>query len=205
MGFDVAGLFKARALLRIQRRSIMNSVKQYSFMAVIFFFSIFICSSSVFAYGDDETARNTLRGIGTLGIVIDWDGLGIEEKKLITHKEAIKKDVVEMLTQNGIKIHSESGIDKPPFLHIKIHSSKCGTKTHAVYFVIQAFQKVYLKEDQSISSTSPTWSSGGLVGIVVEDAFQDIVIKLVDEFLSAHLSANPKEKSSESEQKQKIL
>ncbi len=184
----------------------MNSSKHFSFLVLMFFSSFFIWSSSGFGYGDDEAARNTLHDIGTLGIVVDWDGKGTEEEKIIAGKEKIQKDIVQALTRKGIKVRSGGGIDNPPFLYIAIHSFKCSKKTHAVYFDVKVFQDVNLKKDRSMSSISPTWSSGGLVGIVAEESFQDIISKLLDEFSSAYLSANPKdmEKANKSEQKQDI-
>ncbi len=172
----------------------MNLTKHFSFIAVMVLFSFFIRSSSVYAYGDDETARNTLHDIGTIGIVVDWDAKGIVEEKITAVKEKAKKDIVQTLIQEGIKVRSGGGIDKPPFLYVAIHSFKSSKKTHAVYFDAKVFQKVNLKKDQSISSIAPTWSSGGLVGIVAEESFLDVIAKLVDEFISAYLSVNPKDR-----------
>ena len=153
---------------------------------------LFTWSSWGFCYGDDEKARSTLRGIGIIGIVVDWDGTGIEEEALKSCREKVQKNIASQLKQEGIKVHSEGTIDTPPFLYIEIHSYRCGNNVHAAYFGVKVMQEIFLKGKESVSSTSPTWSSGGVVGIVVDEAFEDIISKLVAEFASAYLSVNPK-------------
>jgi len=169
----------------------MKSCKHSWSIAVFTVFILFTWSSYGFGYGDDEKARNTLRGIGTIGIVVDWDGTGIEEEALKASKEKLQKDISLRLKQKGIKVHSKGTIDNPPFLYIEIHSYRCGNNVHAAYFGVKVMQEIVLKEKQAVSSTSPTWSSGGVVGIVRDEAFEDVIGNLVDEFASAYLTVNP--------------
>ena len=175
----------------------MKSYKHFWSISVFTVFILFTWSSYGFGYGDDEKARNTLHGIGIIGIVVDWDGTGIEEDALKACKEKVQKDIALQLKQKGIKVHSEGTIDNPPFLYIEIHSYRCGENVHAAYFGVKVMQEIFLKEKESVSSTSPTWSSGGVVGIVVDEAFEDVISKLVDEFSSAYLSVNPKDEVKE--------
>lgn len=170
----------------------MKSCKHSWSIVVFTGIILFTWCSFGFCYGDDEKARNTLRGIGIIGIVVDWDGTGIEEEVLKACKEKIQKNIALQLKQEGIKVHSEGTIETPPFLYIEIHSYRCGNNVHAAYFGVKLMQEIFLKEQQSVTSTSPTWSSGGVVGIVREEAFEDFISKLVDEFTSAYLTVNPK-------------
>jgi len=170
----------------------MKSCKHSWSIATFTVFILFTWSSYGFGYGDDEKARNTLRDIGIMGIIVDWDGTGIEEEALKACREKVTKNITLQLKQEGIKVHSEGTIDTPPFLYIEIHSYRCGNNVHAAYFGVKVMQEIFLKGKESVSSTSPTWSSGGVVGIVVDEAFEEVISKLVDEFAAAYLSVNPK-------------
>lgn len=169
----------------------MNSYKHYLYMAVITVFSLFIWSSYGFAFGDDKQARDSLRGIKNIGIVVDWNSSGMEEKKLNSLKVKMKINVNQILLLKGIKVHAGASNDTPPFLYLEIESVKCGSNTHALYITAKAMQEVVLKNKQSVNTISPTWSSGGIIGIIVEESIQDAVSKLVDEFVTAYLSVNP--------------
>ena len=173
----------------------MKSYKYILSIAASIVFISFTWIPNGFCYGDDEKARDTLRDIGTIGIVVGWDGTGIEEEALKASKEKVQKDMAQELKQKGVKVHSKGSIDKPPFLYIEIHSYRCGDNVHAAYFGVKVMQEIYLKKKKGVSSISPTWSSGGVVGIVRDEFFEDMISTLVGEFASAYLSVNPKDKA----------
>ncbi len=171
----------------------MNSYKHYLSMAAIAVFTLFIWSSCGFAFGDDKQARDSLRGIKNIGIVVDWDSSGMDEDKLKSLKEKMVRNANQRLKLKGIKVHSGSSNDKPPFLCLEIETVSCGAGTHALYITAKAMQEVVLKNRQSINTISPTWSSGGILGIIAEESIQDVVSKLVNEFVTAYMSVNPKD------------
>ncbi len=170
----------------------MNTHKHYFYIAALTVFSIFIWSSYGFAFGDDKLARDSLRGINNLGIVIDWDSSGMDPEKLKSIKEKLKRNANQRLQQKGIKVYSGNSNVKPPFLCMEIETMKCDKKTHALYMTAKAMQEVVLKNKQSINAISPTWSSGGILGIIAEESIQDVASKLIDEFITAYMSVNPK-------------
>jgi hypothetical protein len=184
-------------------------MKFYKYISSIAASIVFISLTWIpngFCYGDDEKARDTLRDIGTIGIVVGWDGTGIDEEALKASREKVQRDMTQKLKQKGIKVHSKGSIDKPPFLYIEIHSYRCGENVHAAYFGVKVMQEIYLKKKKGVSSISPTWSSGGVVGIIENDLFEDMISSLVDEFASAYLSVNSKDKAKRkpSDQKKSI-
>ena len=173
----------------------MTSYKYFLSVTVFIVFISFTWKSNGFGYGDDEKARDTLRDIGTIGIVVGWDGTGIEEEALRASREKVQTDMALRLKEKGIKVHSKGSINNPPFLYIEIHSYRCSKNAHAAYFGVKVMQEIYLKEKKDVSSISPTWSSGGVVGIVMDELFEDMITSLVDEFAAAYLSVNSKDKA----------
>ncbi len=171
----------------------MNLYKQYLYAAAITVSMLSIWSSSCSAFGDDKQARDSLSNIKNIGIAVHLDCSGMEEEELNSLKEKIERDVNQKLRLKGIKVHSGGSIDMLPYLFLEIESVKCGDDTHAMYITAKVMQEIVLKNDQSINSISPTWSSGGVIGITVKESIQDIVSKLVDEFIAAYLSVNPKD------------
>ncbi len=168
----------------------MNSYKQILYTVTITVITIFIWSSYGFAFGDDKQARESLRDIKNISILVDWDGSGMDGHKLKSLKEKIKRDINQRLQLKGIKVNSNSSNDRPPFLCVEIESVKCDVNTHALYLTAKAMQEVVLMKNQSINTISPTWSSGGILGITVEESIQDVVLALVDEFVKAYMSVN---------------
>ncbi len=171
----------------------MNSCKCYIFTATVTVLFVFIWSSFGFAFGDDKQARNSLRGLKNIGIVVNWDSEGLEEERLNSIKEKIKIDVNYRFKSQGIKMSSGASDNSPPYFCLEIESLKCDNNTHALYITAKAMQEVVLKNKKSVQAISPTWSSGGILGIIVEESIQDAVSKLVNEFVKAYLSVNPKE------------
>jgi len=171
----------------------MNAYKHVLYMAVIVILTFFLWSSDGFAFGDDKQARESLGNIKHIGIVVDWDGAGMKEDKLNSLKEKIGRDIYQGLQQKGIKVRSSDTIDMPPYFYLEIESLKCGDKSYAVYITAKAMQEVILKNRSSIHAISPTWSSGGIIGISDERSIQEVVSALVDEFVAAYLSVNPKD------------
>ena len=174
-------------------------MKRYTkdFVSIAFaVLALLIFSAYCFAYGNDRQANESLGGIKLIGIVIDWNGSGIEEEALEAFKDNIKNNVSEMLLQKGIKVQPEDTLETPPFFFLEIRSIKCGPTSHALYIIAKVMREVALKRKQSVKLTSPTWSSGGVVGIVGEETIQDIVSMLVHEFVTSYLSANPRDESN---------
>lgn len=158
--------------------------------------NLFIWSSSGYGYGDEKKARNTLSGIETIDIVFDWDGQGMPTSEYSSTKDILQAFVVQKLREDGIQIHGVYScetidtINKKPFLYVEMHTNKCNKDEHTVYLDVKYFQEVSIKEDQSKSFISPTWSAGGEIRIAPVSSFPDLLSGMLEKFVSAYKSVN---------------
>ena len=175
-------------------------MKPYRHILIILCFgmiNISIWTSLGYGSGDDK-ARSTLSGIGSIDIIFDWDGKGMNVGEYGYEKDTIQTFIKKKLEDEGIKVnnvHSCDTIDTikgAPFLYIEMHTYRCSYEEHTVYFDVKFFQEVVLEKDSSKSFIAPTWSSGGTITIARVAAFTDIISELLGKFASAYLSVNPK-------------
>jgi len=150
----------------------------------------FFCSGAFCA--DDEISQKTLKGIkGVAVLVMDFSS---ELRKVGMSKHQIKTDAELKLRLAGIKIFSlEESIIKPgaPYLHIYTNAFKAGG-----YFVyncdVELNQIVSLARNPATKTIASTWSTS-MVGINSNpENIRTTVKDLIDRFLNAYLSVNPK-------------
>jgi hypothetical protein len=69
-----------------------------------------------------------------------------------------------------------------------------GAGVYGLYVEVSLNQRVLLAREQSISVTAPTWSTSYIVTIGMNNLLEvrDDIKELVDKFLNAYLSVNPK-------------
>ena len=180
----------------------MNLHNRLNFIALATVIVFFLWGSSGFGYGYEQTEVNTLRGIEIIGVAVDWKGPGIEDGELISDKETIQMLVEQRLKHNGIHVNCVGVPEGQPFLYIEIHSYICGDDMHTLHVVAKFMQSAYLKKDKPLNFTSPTWSSGGEVCPVSAEPLGNAILEQVDEFVSAYLSVNPRDRSHTDLQKE---
>jgi hypothetical protein len=147
--------------------------------------------------GQDSDAQ-TLKGIQALRVVIESFGSDVEASGL--RQSDIQTDVELKLRLAGIRVLTqeewlkESGT---PFLYVYAHVTLSKQNPGFVIYSIEVGleQKVVLLRDPSMTTIAPTWQSGSMMGIVATSDprhIRDKAKDIVDVFLNAYLSVNPK-------------
>lgn len=157
--------------------------------AVLILIFVFLTSLS-FAY-DSEVARESLKGIEGFQITIDIEQ---ELEDFGLDKETVKTDTELKLRLAEIKIIDEIDIDKNHAL-LSVSISSAIYESICAYTIQMAVsQPAILLRDAAILAGAETWSIG-IIGVtghnhrnIIREAFKD----LVDRFLNAYLSVNPK-------------
>lgn len=146
---------------------------------------------------DEDTSLKSLRGVKELAIVIE----GIPnflEKEL--KKEIVRKDIQNKLQIVGIKVLADkdaSALNKP-LMHVAMLIEPRGVvntpgeERCSFYISVSIQQVVVLERDASIRFFSASWSSAERgAGRSGEDV-RYVIKDLVDKFLTAYVSVNPK-------------
>ena len=143
---------------------------------------------------DDELSRQTLKGIQGVHVVIEslTPEIGGEE----LDKEGLRKGTVQKLEGGGITVLSEPEIQMTPGRpHIYVHTSILKYNYVPVYIYrnrVEFAQDVYLVRDYEVKTGAVTWS---VSAIGLASKLEDIgasMEKLVDYFVEAYVSVNPK-------------
>jgi hypothetical protein len=146
--------------------------------------------------GDSEWERGSLKGIKAVGVLIDLSSdagvCGVNSSILLT-------DVELKLRLAGINVLSAEEHKKDalkPFVYVAADVMKDRHTKACVWHVTVALsQVVSLHRDQSITTAASTWDAG-MLGIefpTAEQGVRDAAKNLVDQFLNAYLSVNPKQ------------
>jgi hypothetical protein len=143
------------------------------------------------AAGDSEMDRLTLRGLEDVVVVVEntsvdaiSDGLTVDQ---------IQTDVELRLRKAGIKVRASS----PSMLYVNVHLMKSKSPSDGLYVFscVVAVEQAVVVSSNGVSALEHTWSVDGL-GIVgrlnMSGAVRGDVGDLVDKFLNAYLSVNPK-------------
>ncbi len=154
---------------------------------------------SSFAFAQ-ELARNTLRGLESIHIMVDELSPEIERygllKKTLTKKIATKLNEVGI--QNITKEEWEKIVDKP-VLYVNISTVKTGLGYYVYSMNIQFFQMVSLLRDPSIKKLSMTWRTQGYLGSTrgknLYATIHSGMEEILNEFVADYLTANPHNKN----------
>jgi len=143
-----------------------------------------------------ELARNTLRGLESMYIMVDdlspdMENLGLLKKDLV---EKIAMKLNEVGIQRLTKEEWEKIVDKP-VLYINISTVKTGLGYYVYSMNIQFFQMVSLLREPSIKKLSMTWRTQGYLGSTrgknLLNTISSGMDEIIDEFVSDYLTANP--------------
>lgn len=144
-----------------------------------------------------EFDKKSLHGLGGVYVLVESLDSEIEQAGL--HKADIQTDVELKLRLAGIKVPTEEEhLHQPgtPYLYINANVHLGHENSGLAYYAIdcELEQDVTLTRDESISTVATTWETGkaGVVGTSNLQRIRDSVKDLVEEFINAYLSVNPK-------------
>jgi hypothetical protein len=143
--------------------------------------------------------RETLSGINDVSIIIEqiqivpkyatYSGVSVQN---------IKTDVELKLRGAGLKVITPEEATKTlsPYLGVKIQLVKIEQLDYFIpHLAVELYQFVTLYRNPLIKTSSPTWSVetiGGVSGIRLSDHVRKGISDIVDMFINAYLSVNPK-------------
>jgi len=154
------------------------------------------CSVSRVLAADDESSRESLKGLPGVFVVVD-DVEPVVEKAGLT-KTDIQSQVEQQLRLAGIAVLSrEQWVTTPggPFLHVSPFVVTSDDGVWPFYIEVSAMQRVALERSSVNIFFAPTWSVAtvGSVGSNRLAQIKDIVKDYVDQFVKAFRAMNPKE------------
>lgn len=144
----------------------------------------------------DERDRATLRGIKAISVVVER----IDDPEI--RKSGLRDDLVQgdaelKLQQAGIEVNSNA----MQLLYVVVKPVQAVTRNrrsvglYAVSFRLECLQTVTLLRDPSVKLSAPTWSVENVAVIPAGElsrGSKEILTDLLDKFINAYRSANPK-------------
>jgi hypothetical protein len=166
--------------------------------------SLILFFVNVPAFADDELdtiySKGTLRGLQGVYVVIkvqDLSATTIQQHGLT--KEQLQTDTEINLRAAGIKVipTQDELLKEPgnPLLYVYVVTRyEPGLKGFVIHCQVELRQLVQLERAPTLFDVSATWSKAGMT-LIGEESAQNIrgfVKDLVDKFINAYLTANPK-------------
>jgi hypothetical protein len=147
------------------------------------------------ARGDSEQERKTLVGLRGVHILVEKLTEEAERDGLL--RASVQMDVELKLRQSGIRMLTEreaAGTPGVPHLYVQVNTVKTPAGTYAYSVTVALKQDVLLERARGIRVVATTWAARGLglVGAARLEAVRERVRDLVDEFVNAHRTANPR-------------
>ena len=140
-----------------------------------------------------EHENDTLKGISGMWVLVE--GFGEDDKRAGFNEQTFQTDVELKLRLAGIKVLAKKEwFDEPgaPFLYLNVNPLHDQQGEHAAYSIDLALkQEVCLVRNPGRCVLAPTWSVGA-VGRGDLQHVRDSAKDLVDQFINAWLSVNPK-------------
>ncbi|HBE44329.1 MAG TPA: hypothetical protein DDW17_02455 [Deltaproteobacteria bacterium] len=172
-------------------------IKRISFLLfALLMFAIY--GSSAFAIGSDVT-RKTLTGLKGVYVVVENLQPNIEKyaSKFNLTKEQIQADVEGKLKGAGIEILSRDRWLKTtgrPMLYVNINTHEYEKYWYSYTISIDLQQIVMLETNPEVKTFATTWSieMTGIANIGTLGHICSNVATLIDRFIEAHKSVNPK-------------
>ncbi len=175
----------------------MFNLKRYFLLGAIIFITFVSYSSA--KCDDDETSRSTLKGLKAVFTLVDSLRSDVSEHGLTIND--LRTDIELKLRLANIAVLSDD--DSIGFSRFENHI--CGLRLYVniipsktqVYYIynilLEAIQGVSLIRNPEITSPAPTWYVGTLGGTSSLNDVRDESKSVIDQFINAYLSANPKE------------
>jgi len=172
-------------------------------MRMLTSFGILFAIAASVAASDDKTDRATLRGIKEVCVIVELTGptqVGVP-----VSKDRLQTEIEGRVTASGLSINKEATACL--FLHVqplpalgrnKLPALGRNNKPVGLYALelsLQLMQTVSLTRDPSVKTYAPTWSVANMATLPAEDvdpAARQITVDLVDRFVQAYQSVNPK-------------
>jgi hypothetical protein len=154
---------------------------------------VLLVAASAATAVDDELSRRSLKGLKGVEVVVE--SLKAEAERDGLDETSIQTDVELKLRLAGIAVLTkEERLAAPgtPFLYINVNTQSGSLYAYSIS--VQLEQDVRLDRDPSTRISATTWSvtSVGTVGRNNLRDVRDSIKDIVDIFINAYLSVNPK-------------
>ncbi len=147
---------------------------------------------NVFAF-DNQVSRETLRGLQGVRVMAAPLKWAVEQKGLTA--DQLQQDIELKLRLAGIVVPSEESPELPgrPLLYLNATILRYGALDRYIFNIkLELNQEVALVQRPSVKTSATTWSVA-LTGTSHKlSTVRDQVRELVDTFINAYLSVNPK-------------
>ena len=156
--------------------------------------SFLISSSVVFAIGDDQYSRPSLKDLKKLSVVVQIEKpLSEDFKKVGLTEERIRTGIELKLQEAKINVvYATDLVPDTPILHVEINGSNKG-QTFSFLMEVELWQKSLLKRDPKLEVLAGTWSTGvfgsGPASNIANDIMR-LINDMMDTFVKAYLSVN---------------
>lgn len=157
-----------------------------------------ICLMTVFAIGvpspvvqadDSKPSRATLGGLSTVSVIVDSPD---SAKLLGLTPDTIQTDVELKLRLAGVRVVTPAEILQVPGSPFVYVSVVVADDARAAYVSFELAQNARLERNAMLAQAVETWSIRGLTSNPSGQGVRDRIKGLVDQFLNAWLSVNPK-------------
>ena len=174
---------------------------------LMLFLGMLIASATcLYAVDDGPSARATLKGIKAIVVLVEqFDASAINDGLTM---ESVQTDVELRLRKGGVKVLQQPSLQdalrasnseafSAPVLYININTAKGREPLddlYAVNILITVHQHVKVKSNGA-SATADTWGTGIIFMVPrssMSSATQLVLADIVDEFINAYVSVNPK-------------
>jgi hypothetical protein len=162
-------------------------------ITAILFLSLVSSASAV----NGISNRATLRGLKGIGVLVEKLPREVEQEGL--KRDQLQMEVESKLRTAGVKVLTkEEAFNTPgePYLYININVNIAKTEADIYPYSIDLLliQKVSLLRDPKLTSYAITWSTGGVgsIGKPIVGQLGESVNDMVDVFIKAYLSENPR-------------
>jgi hypothetical protein len=150
---------------------------------------------------DSEQTRKTMAGLQGVYVLVEELQPNIQKyaSKLDLDKASLQKRAESQLHEAGIRVLGrEEWLKTPgrPVLYINVNTHEQEKYWFAYNIQVELQQVAAMEASPAIKSLVGTWSVNiaGMVNIGSVNALKDRVKNLMDIFITAYLSANPKKK-----------
>ena len=146
---------------------------------------------------NSEMNRSSLQGLKGIRVLVEDFAPEVEREGLV--KNQIQKDVEDKLRAGGMKILTQEEAVKTPgepylYVNLNVNFSKDEEEVCSYSIDIALIQNVNLVRNPKQTTYAITWSTGGvgLIGKKSLSQLKESVEDIVDIFIKAFLSVNPK-------------
>jgi hypothetical protein len=137
---------------------------------------------------DAPLDRATLRGLKALKVIVELPdaelaGLGVSSSALAARAE-------QRLAKSGIPIDR----DAVEFLGVRVTAAHAKRTSYALCMALGLYQTVSMARDATLKTSAETWSTESVALVppkVLQEALENTVDQLVDQFITAFRSVNP--------------